>query len=102
MVEGLSLDMLTSYGLEATQFGYEIQNHEQIAKIVRELSLKIGMMQSSHYFRAGRAYFTINHEMGKSGNLFFKSVFENLLRGCAEEKPFVTSEKNSICIIFRI
>lgn len=101
MIESLSLDLLTSYGMESTPYGYEIQNHEQIAAILEDLSSKIGMMQTSHYFRAGKTYFTINHVMGKAGNLFFKSLFENLLRHY-KEKPHVVSEQNGICVIFRI
>ncbi len=102
LVEQLSFDMLTSYGLDSASYGYKIQSHEQIAEVLNDLASKIGMVQTSYYFRAGRNYFTINHAMGKAGNLFFKSVFDNLLKGCSNEKPHVITDQKSICVIFRI
>jgi hypothetical protein len=65
------------------------------------MAQKMGSVQIDNYFRAGRAYFTIRHEMGQKGNLFFKSVFDNILKGSVE-KPHVTNKQDEICVIFRI
>lgn len=101
LIEQLSLSMLASHGIELPQYSYVAQNHKQVVAFLQELESRIDLMQTSHYFRAGRAYLTVNHSMGKAGNLFFKSVFDNLLKEC-KEKPHVVSDEKSVCVIFRI
>jgi hypothetical protein len=39
--------------------------------------------------------------MGPAGNLFFKSVFDNLLQNAKENPHFITQE-NNFCAIIRI
>jgi hypothetical protein len=79
----------------------QAQNHRQIVAILQNTVSQIGSVQFDYYFRAGRSYFTINHAMGHAGNLFFKSAFDNLLKG-SKEKPHVVLNPESFCIIFRI
>jgi hypothetical protein len=75
------------------------QSHKQIATILQEMTSKNDSIHISHYFRAGRAYFTINHKMGLAGNLFFKSFFTNVLGGA---RFFPVEHENNLCVIFRI
>ncbi|HET8719376.1 MAG TPA: hypothetical protein VFM64_00075 [Candidatus Nitrosotenuis sp.] len=90
----MSLQYLES--LETT----EPNNYAEIAAILQSIAAKVGSVQVESYFRAGRAYFTINHTMGPAGNLFFKTAFEKLLRNSA--KPHVTTNQNEISRICRI
>lgn len=99
VIEQLSAGMLASFGAESIP--YRAQNHKEVAAVLQDMAQNTGAMQVSHYFRAGRAYFTIEHSMGKAGNLFLKSAFDSLLRGCVE-KPHVIAEQNHVCVIFRI
>lgn len=92
--------MLASYGMEST-YPDKANSRKEVAAFMHELESQIETIQINHYFRAGRTYLTVKHTMGKPGNLFFKSVFEKLLKGC-KEKPHITSDEKSICIIFRI
>lgn len=101
LVEQLGACMQTIDALNQTSLNKKIQNHEQIAQVLQEIASRIGSIQTNYYFRAGRAYFTINHGMGPAGNLFFKSVFENLLQDAKENCHFTTQE-NSFCAIIRI
>jgi len=93
--------MQTIDALKQTELSKKIQNHKQIAIILQEMASRIGSIQTDYYFRAGRTYFTINHGMGSAGNLFFKSVFENLLQDTKENSHFITQE-NKFCAIIRI
>ncbi len=100
-IEQLGTCMQTIDALKQTELSKKIQNHKQIATILQEMASRIGSIQTDYYFRAGRTYFTINHGMGPAGNLFFKSVFENLLQDAKENSHFITQE-NNFCAIIRI
>jgi hypothetical protein len=93
--------MQTIDALNQTTLNKKIQNHKQIAQVLQEIASRIGSIRTDYYFRAGRAYFTIDHSMGPAGNLFFKSVFDNLLQNAKENSHFITQE-NSFCAIIRI
>jgi hypothetical protein len=66
-----------------------------LQKIVSEMSA-----QTTCYFRAGKAYLRINHEMGDIGNLFFKSLLNNILKDFGD--PHIQTQENSTCAICRI
>lgn len=101
LVEQLGVCMQTIDALNQTALNKKIQNHKQIAQVLQEIASRIGSIQTNYYFRAGRAYFTINHGMGPAGNLLFKAVFENLLQNTKENSHFITQE-NRFCAIIRI
>jgi hypothetical protein len=79
--------------------GTKSSNTGQIDAVMKNIQSKIPSTKISQYFRAGKNYYTINHKFGHAGNLFFKSVFDDLLKenqGC-----YITTQENSICIICR-
>ena len=76
------------------------QNIEQINLILQKIVSKMPA-QTTCYFRAGKAYLRINHEMGDIGNLFFKSLFYNILKNFGENYHIQTQE-NAVCAIYRI
>jgi hypothetical protein len=100
VIEQLGACMQTIDALNQTALNKKIQNHKQIDQVLQEIATRIGSVHANYYFRAGRAYFTINHGMGPAGNLFFKSVFDNLLQN-AKNSHFITQE-NNFCAIIRI
>jgi hypothetical protein len=101
LIEALDNESITIDALMPTALNFTIQNHKQVAEILQEIASKLDRTQINHYFRAGRAYFTISHEMGNAGNLFFKSVFDNLLQG-TKGKSHSMLNQNTFCIIFRL
>lgn len=74
-------------------------NANPTLKTMRDLALKSGDVQFTQYFRAGKNYIRIGHEMGNVGNLFFKVVFDSIL---GTGKYCLLEQKNSICIVCRI
>jgi len=77
------------------------QNIEEINLILQKITSKMNSVQTTCYFRAGKAYLRINHDMGDIGNLFFKSLFYNILKSFGENCHMQTQE-NAICVIYRI
>ncbi len=73
---------------------------EQINSILQKITSKMPA-QTTCYFRAGRAYLRISHEMGDIGNLFFKSLFLNILKDFGENYHLQTQE-NAVCAICRV
>lgn len=73
----------------------------QIDTILQNLTSKIPSVQTSHYFRAGKHYFTINHKMGYAGNILFKSIFDNFLKG-NQDNTYLITQENHLCVICRI
>lgn len=73
----------------------------QIDVMLQNLASKIPSVQTSHYFRAGKHYFTINHKLGYEGNILFKSIFDNFLKENQDNAHLITQE-NGICVICRI
>jgi len=78
----------------------QYQNVEQINSVLQKITSQMSA-QTTCYFRAGRAYLRINHEMGDIGNLFFKSLFYNILKDSRKDYHLQTQE-NTICAICRI
>lgn len=76
------------------------QTIEQIDSVLQKVASQMSA-QMTCYFRAGRAYFRISHEMGDIGNLFFKSLFYNILKDFGENYHLQTQE-NTICAICKI
>ncbi|MEW6042647.1 MAG: hypothetical protein AB1608_00065 [Thermoproteota archaeon] len=77
------------------------KDSNQIHLIFESIAAKIPSIKVQHYFRAGRNYFTINHQMGQVGNIFFKTMFDILLKE-NKDKSYQLSQENSFCIICRI
>ena len=77
------------------------QSYSEMATILHSVASKIGSVSVESYFRAGRAYFTVRHGMGPSGNVFFGKVFEKLLKD-ARDSPHVTESSGAISVICRI
>lgn len=78
----------------------QYKNIEQINSILQKITSPMSA-QTTCYFRAGKAYLKISHEMGDIGNLFFKSLFYNVLKNFGENYHVQTQE-NAICVICRI
>lgn len=78
----------------------QYRNIEQI-NFVLQKALSSLPAQTTCYSRAGKAYLRISHEMGDMGNLFFKSLFYNVLKNFGEDYHVQTQE-NTICAICRI
>lgn len=76
-------------------------NIEGINSILQKITSPMNSVQTNCYFRAGKAYLRINHEMGDIGNLFFKSLFNNILKDFGENHHIQTQE-NTVCAICRI
>ncbi len=88
----------------ATSLMDNLEKFEGIGKtehILQNITSKIPSTQMSHYFRAGKHYFTINHKMGYAGNILFKSIFDNFLKENHDNAYLITQE-NSVCVICRI
>ncbi|MFI5417176.1 MAG: hypothetical protein ACHQW9_03895 [Nitrososphaerales archaeon] len=80
--------------------GLQHQNLEQISSVLQKIASQMSA-QTTCYFRAGRAYLRISHEMGDIGNIFFKSLFYNVLKDFGENYHLQTQE-NTICAICKI
>lgn len=78
----------------------QYQNIGQINSVLQKILSSLPA-QTTCYFRAGKAYLRISHEMGDIGNLFFKSLFYNVLKNFGEDYHIQT-QKNTICAICRI
>ncbi len=76
------------------------QNIEQINSVLQKIASQMSA-QATCYSRAGKSYLRISHEMGDVGNLFFKSLFNNLLKDFGNDYHLQTQE-NTICAICRI
>jgi hypothetical protein len=79
--------------------GTKSSNAGQIDAVMKNIQSKIPSTKISQYFRAGKNYYTINHKFGYAGNLFFKSIFDDLLKG--NQGYYITTQENSICVICR-
>jgi hypothetical protein len=77
------------------------QDSNQIKLILENIVAKIPTLEVQQYFRAGRNYFTINHQMGYTGNIFFKTLFDVLLRE-NHDKAYQLVQENRFSIIFRL
>ena len=75
-------------------------NIEEINSILQKITSDMSA-QTNCYFRAGKAYLRVNHKMGDIGNLFFKSLLNNILKDFGET-PHLQTQENSICVICRI
>lgn len=73
----------------------------QIDNILQNITSKVPSIQISHYFRAGKHYFTINHKMGYAGNILFKSIFDNFLKE-NQDNAYLITQENGICVICRV
>lgn len=78
----------------------QYQNIGQINSVLQKITSSMSA-QTICYFRAGRAYLRINHEMGDIGNLFFKSLLYNVLKNFGENYHLQTQE-NTVCVICRV
>lgn len=78
----------------------QYQNIEQIRSVLEKITSPMSA-QTTCYSRAGKTYLRISHEMGDIGNLFFKSLFYNVLKDFGESYHIQTQE-NTICAICRI
>ncbi len=78
----------------------QYRNIEQIDSVLQKVLSSLPA-QITCYFRAGKTYLRISHEMGDIGNLFFKSLFYNVLKNYGEHYHIQTQE-NTICAICRI
>jgi hypothetical protein len=74
-------------------------NIEEINSILQKITSEIPA-QTTCYFRAGKAYLRVNHEMGDIGNLFFKALLNNILKDFGD--PHIQTQENSTCAICRI
>ena len=75
------------------------RNIEQINSILQKIISPMSA-KTTCYFRAGKAYLRISHEMGDVGNLFFKSLFYNVLKNFGENYHIQTRE-NTVYMIYR-
>ena len=78
----------------------QYQNIEQIDSVLQKALFSLPA-QATCYSRAGKAYLRVSHEMGDIGNLFFKSLFYNVLKNFGDDYHIQTQE-NAICAICRI
>ena len=78
----------------------QYRNIGQINSVLQKIASQMSA-QATCYFRAGKAYMRVNHEMGDVGNLFFKSLLNNVLKNFGENYHMQTQE-NSVCAICRI
>lgn len=76
------------------------QTVEQINSVLQKIASQMSA-QMTCYFRAGRIYLRISHEMGYIGNLFFKSLFYAILKDFGKNYHLQTQE-NTICAICKI
>lgn len=67
---------------------------------IENILKKIPSVQIQYYFRAGKNYFTINHQMGYAGNILFKIIFDTLLKE-NNDKSYRITHENSFCVICR-
>jgi hypothetical protein len=77
-----------------------MQGMNQINLILENIAAKIPSVQTQHYFRAGKNYFTVNHQMGYAGNVFFKIIFDTLLKE-SRDKSYQIAQENCFCVIYR-
>lgn len=85
---------------ENTDRNLQHLNIEGINSVLQKITSQMSA-QTTCYFRAGKAYLRINHEMGDIGNLFFKSLLNNILKDFGENHHIQTQE-NAVCVICRI
>ncbi|MGQ0771758.1 MAG: hypothetical protein ACT4NT_03185 [Nitrososphaerota archaeon] len=79
----------------------KLESTRKIDRLLQSITSKIPSAQMSHYFRAGKHYFTINHKMGYAGNILFKSIFDNFLKE-RQDNAYLITQENSICVICRV
>lgn len=77
------------------------QNSNQIKLILESIATKIPSVEVQQYFRAGKNYFTISHQMGYAGNIFFKTLFDMVL-GENQDKSYQLVQENRFSIIYRL
>ncbi|HSA98960.1 MAG TPA: hypothetical protein VLF17_07765 [Candidatus Nitrosotenuis sp.] len=79
-----------------------LQHHDigQINSILQKIAFPMSA-QTTCYFRAGRAYLRITHELGDVGNLFFKSLFHNILKNSGKSYH-IQAQENTVCAICRV
>ncbi|MFN3654275.1 MAG: hypothetical protein ACK4TO_02995 [Candidatus Nitrosotenuis sp.] len=76
------------------------QDSNQIKLILESVATRIPSVEVQQYFRAGKNYFTINHQMGYVGNIFFKTLFDMVL-GKNQNKSYQLVQENRFSIICR-
>lgn len=77
------------------------QNSNQIKLILESIATRIPSVEIQQYFRAGKNYFTINHQLGYAGNIFFKTLFDMVL-GENQDKSYQLVQENRFSIICRL
>lgn len=76
------------------------QTSERIDFILQKIAFQMSA-QATCYFRAGRLYLRISHQMGDVGNLFFKSLFYAILKDFGKSYHLQARE-NTVCAICKI
>jgi hypothetical protein len=77
------------------------QDSNQIKLILESIATRMPSVEVQQYFRAGKNYFTINHQMGYAGNIFFKTLFDMVL-GKNQDKSYQLIQENRFSIICRL
>lgn len=77
------------------------QGSNQVRLILESIAARIPSVEIQQYFRAGKNYFTINHQMGYAGNIFFKTLFDIVL-GKNQDKSYQLVHENRFSIICRL
>lgn len=67
-------------------------------KTIHDLT-RLDYLQTTRYFRAGKTYLRITHNMGSSGNLFFVMFFDELL---GHGRYSVSAHDDYILVIYRV
>ena len=75
------------------------KNIEQINSILQKITESIPA-DLACYSRAGKTYLRVSHGMGDVGNLFFKSLLNNVLKDFGD--AYVGMRENAVCAICRI
>lgn len=76
------------------------QDPNQIKSILKNITTKIPSVKIQQYFRAGKNYFTIDHQMGHAGNMLFKVLFDMVF--CKNQELYHLAQGNRFSIICRI
>jgi hypothetical protein len=95
-IEPLVLSMLEENNVGSTPH----PTVEQIDFILQKIASQMSA-QATCYFRAGRIYLRISHQMGDIGNLFFKSLFYAILKDFGKSYH-LQSQENIVCAICKI
>ncbi|MEM3064632.1 MAG: hypothetical protein QW177_04585 [Candidatus Nitrosotenuis sp.] len=82
-----------------TDFANE-KYQNQIKSILKSVTTKIPSVKVQQYFRAGKNYLTIDHQMGYAGNMLFKALFDMIF--CKNQELYYLTQDNRFSIICRI